>query len=222
VQKSRSYETTSSPRGAYNTFSAVDKVTHRQKRKVVNQAFTEHSLRELEPVVLKQTNLFLQGLAASSKGSDASIGQWSAPVNLTLWCKYLTLDILGTFSFGKSFDVLTKPDNRFILDAIVAFSFTAGVYLQYPRLAGWNVERPLLWWSGFSPRWDVARFGAIVKDMITERAAKDMDADYDLFALLSDAKDPETGQGFTKDEIWAESRLFTIAGMLQRPFRNFG
>jgi len=34
----------------------------------------------------------------------------------------------------------------------------------------------------------------------------------DLFANVEAAKDPETGEGFTEDELWAESRFLLIAG----------
>ena len=54
-------------------------------------------------------------------------------------------------------------------------------------------------------------FGKLMKEMIQARLIT-KDAKQDLFSFIIDAKDPTTGYAFTADELWAESRLFVLAG----------
>ena len=48
--------------------------------------------------------------------------------------------------------------------------------------------------------------------LVRERLSTEKDSQNDLFSFLVDAKDPETGKGFTESELWAESRFLLIAG----------
>ena len=51
------------------------------------------------------------------------------------------------------------------------------------------------------------------KAQAMERTKLGSDGDRkDFFYYLLNAKDPETGRGFSKDELWGESNLFIIAG----------
>lgn len=53
-----------------------------------------------------------------------------------------------------------------------------------------------------------ARFMAYSKAQLTERTKLGEDADRrDFFWYLLKARDPETGEGFTTPELWAESNL---------------
>lgn len=58
-----------------------------------------------------------------------------------------------------------------------------------------------------------ARYMAYSKSQLTERTKLGEDTDRrDFFYYLLKARDPETGQGFSIPELWAESNLLIIAG----------
>lgn len=49
--------------------------------------------------------------------SEASEG-WSPAKNMAQLCDWLAFDIMGNLVFGKAFDMLEKPDNRFAADLV--------------------------------------------------------------------------------------------------------
>ena len=84
--------------------------------------------------------------------------------------------------------------------------------MQYPELANLKLEK-LLYQRGLGMR---EKYLQLMSDLVRSRISKEKDAKNDLLYFLADAKDPETGLGFTEDEIWAESRFLLIAGKLSR------
>lgn len=194
--------------GAYNTHTCIDKALHRRKRKVVSQAFSESAIRAFEPTMLNNIKIFIDQLARRCD-VHANPEGWSEPQDMSAITQYLTLDVMGEFGFGRAFELQTKATNRFLIDAINASSRVAGVYAQYPRLKDVGVER---WMKRGT--WTRAKFGMLMKEMVEKRISQDVDASRDLFSFIINAKDSETGEGFTLEEIWAESRLFMIAGRL--------
>jgi cytochrome P450 len=58
-----------------------------------------------------------------------------------------------------------------------------------------------------------AQYMAYSRAQAMERTKLGLDVDRkDFFYYLLNAKDPETGRGFSKDELWGESNLLIIAG----------
>ena len=138
---------------------------------------------------------------------------WSRPLDMTEFCRHLQYDIMGEFGFGQSFQLQTKPDNHFLIDATTATSRKAGVYVQYPRLQYLHLEK-LLYRKGILIR---EKFLKLMARLVRERLSAEKGSQNDLFSFLVDAKDPETGRGFTENELWAESRFLLIAGMSSQP-----
>lgn len=207
VQKSFGYETMIPAPGAYNIFTAVDKGIHRHKRKVLSQGFSDQSIRAFEPTMLRHIDIFIQNFLNAAKVDDKK-GSWSIPFNMTDCCRHLQYDVMGEFGFGQSFHLQTKPDNRFLIEAVTATSHKAGVYVQYPKLAYLHLDK-LLYARGLEMR---AKYLKLMGDLVKTRMAEEKDSQQDLFSFLVDAKDPETGIGFTESELWAESRFLLIAG----------
>ena len=111
--------------------------------------------------------------------------------------------------FGKTSQMLSFVDNRFILELIQVASFRVGVCLQMPNLAVWNIDK------FFTPhiRKLRDRYVKYSKEMAVERINMD-NKRQDLFSYILAAKDPDNGQGFSLDEIWGESTLLIVAGNL--------
>lgn len=120
---------------------------------------------------------------------------------------YVSFDLMAELVFGKAFHMLELVDNRFIIDLIQVAAFRVGVCLQMPSLAVWNIDRV------FTPHVRKLRdkYVTVSKDMAIERTKMDSKRQ-DLFSHILAAKDPQTGKGFSQDEIWGESTLLIIAG----------
>jgi cytochrome P450 len=56
------------------------------------------------------------------------------------------------------------------------------------------------------------RYLKLMSQLVKSRLASGKDSHRDLFSWVIDAKDPEAGNGFTENELWAESRFLLIAG----------
>ena len=193
--------------GAFNIFTAVDKDIHRFKRKVLSQGFSDQAIRTFEPTLLHHIDLFVKSLLESRNGSDNK-DEWSVPLNMTDYCRYLQYDVMGEFGFGQSFELQTKTDNRFLIDAVTATGHKAGVFVQYPKLQYLQLDK-LLYRKGL---WMREKYLQLMARLVKERLIAEKDSQNDLFSFLVDAKDPETGRGFTESELWAESRFLLIAG----------
>jgi cytochrome P450 len=107
--------------GLPSTFSIRDRAQHAQKRRLLARAFSESAIRDTEPHILEQVQKW-----CSILGEGAAKGEWTEGRNMTTFSDYLTFDILSDLCFGKSFDVLEKEENRFVVQLIP--SSTSAVY----------------------------------------------------------------------------------------------
>ena len=193
--------------GAFSIHTAIDNGIHRFKRKVLSQGLSDQAMKIFEPTMLHQVDLFVKKLVGL-QGSTADKDGWSPPMDMTQSCKYLQYDIMGEFGFGQSFQLQTRPENHFLIDAGRATSCKAGIYIQYPRLKYLQLDK-LLYRNQI---WIRERFQQLMARLVRERVSTTSVSQNDLFSFLVDAKDPETGDGFTESELWAESRFLLIAG----------
>ncbi|EFQ25384.1 cytochrome P450 [Colletotrichum graminicola] len=96
---------------------------HAMLRKQLSPGFSERSLREQEPVIMKYVDLFIQKMREAAKGcqgrghgdGDETVAgktgnqselKQEHPVDLTLWYNYVTFDIIGDLAFSESFGCL--------------------------------------------------------------------------------------------------------------------
>jgi cytochrome P450 len=201
--KTDGYTAVRATRHTFNLFNVVDKIQHRFRRRAINPGLSDRALRESEPNLLQHIDLFVQKLIDSSR---SSIGE---PVNLTERCKRLGFDIVGQFGFGQSFEMQSKPHNRFLLKAIQRFNVRWSTYLQFPllRKAGSDVFLyPLL-------RTVMTQYRGLVREMVDVRMNVGQNAKKDLFSYVVGAKDPETQQELRLDDLWSEASALLIAGM---------
>ncbi|KAI0160396.1 cytochrome P450 [Xylariaceae sp. FL1272] len=163
----------------------ADKKLHRQKRKLVSGVLADHSLRGFEPVMLQQINVFLKQL----------LGLNNEPINLTLRCRYLGLDIAGYLGFG------------FCLGALIAGSIRTNFCMQFPLLA-WLRTGVILRSVPSSLR---ANLFALTNEMIATRVAQPVDAKNDLLATYTRGIDTDVRQ-LTQSSLWTEALFFFSAG----------
>jgi cytochrome P450 len=90
-----------------NTFTVTDLKLHSQKRKVLNNVFSDKALHSAEAFIVKHVDRWIE-LSINDNGET-----WSKPKNMSEWADYLILDILGELCFGVSLNTKEPEDNPF-------------------------------------------------------------------------------------------------------------
>jgi cytochrome P450 len=187
---------------AANTHNTRDKDVHARKRRVLSHAFSESAMREMQRYILGNVRTFCEQIGLNDAGSDSK--GWTKPRNMSDWCNYLAMDILGDLSFGKAFHMLESPDNRFALELVEAATTRHLICGTMPIVDKLKIDKFLF------PKLAAgrARYMAYSKGQLTERTKLGEETDRrDFFYYLLNARDPETGQGFSTPELWGESNL---------------
>jgi cytochrome P450 len=186
---------------SYNIFNIVDKQIHRARRRIVGQGMNKRAVHRFDPVLQEQVTIFLRHLLDASMKDQA--------VDMSERCGLLGLDISGELGFGRSFDLQTDTRNAWMSKGIETQTWRLNTYVQFPaiRYSGW--EKLLL--PVVLPQ--VRRYHRMIKDMIDARLCIEKDARPDLFASVSDFKDPQTGEGIDKLQLFAEANFLISAGM---------
>jgi cytochrome P450 len=121
---------------------------------------------------------------------------------------------MGDLVFGKSFGTLgATPENRnaiFWLGRAARRNYTIGAM---PFIHQSGLER---WIPPFRGLWlDRLQYLAFGKRQVVERSnntSLDSSGRKDIFHHLLNAKDPETGEGLPKSELWMEGNTLIVAG----------
>lgn len=108
VQKAPFYEAWQRDKDDIDTFNTRNKKAHARLRKLLNQSFTEQSLRASQPFINKHVDRWNDLLVA-----EVAEDQWSNPMNFADVSDTLVFDIMGDLCFGTSFDIKEPGDNPF-------------------------------------------------------------------------------------------------------------
>jgi cytochrome P450 len=100
----------------------TDRNIHASRRKVMEPAFTDKSIRASEGLLVKNVQTFADLVAGSRKDEDG----WSEALNMSQWSTYLNYDIMGDLVFGRQFEAMTSETNRFVPRLIM--NSTAFIY----------------------------------------------------------------------------------------------
>lgn len=142
-------------------------------------------------------------------------------MDMSHWCSYLSFDIMTDVVFGASYNLLEKSQFRFVPEAIEASNVRMSTFFQFPALM--TMKRYLdktIFRAAIAGRNQFVKFAVrLIKERTLKASGQEPQdkeeqapAGPDIFGLLQSAKDPETGQGFSKDEIQAESVTLIVAG----------
>ncbi|EON68661.1 hypothetical protein W97_07919 [Coniosporium apollinis CBS 100218] len=193
--------------------SVIDKAQHSRKRKLISQGLGDAALRTAEPKIQARIDVFLKQLAevdyaaGQAFKAPASARSWGPKKNMSDACNFLTFDVFSDLLLGKSFGMLTSTLNRFIIRGVASSSKRAGIFLQMPWLT--NLYADLILFPDTAV-WRSQFFQTVV-DISTERLAI-KEGRQDIFQLIQDARDPETGAGMSMNELVSECTLLIVAG----------
>ncbi|KAK4238798.1 cytochrome P450-like protein [Achaetomium macrosporum] len=206
VRKAEFYDAFVHP--APNTHNARDKDLHARKRRVLSHAFSDGAIKEVERYILANIRTFCEAIGDYGRAIQDKKG-WSSPKNMSDWCNWLAMDILGDLCFGKAFHMLDRPDNRYAVDLVGVAAQRHLLCGTMPIINKLSLDK-ILFHRIAAGR---AKYMAYSRQQLTERTALGDETDRrDFFYHLLKARDPETGEGFSTPELWGESNLLIIAG----------
>jgi cytochrome P450 len=187
------------PKG-YNTWNLTDKDHHRVRRRILGQGLSERAIRQFEPIMLQKIDVFLGNLLKAFRKDEA--------IETTQACTFLGFDIIFELAYGYNAKLQTSEKVRWLVNGILMANRRINVFLQWPFLKKTKVDK--LFTLLLTPQ--VLRYHKQVFTMIEQRKNQEKHARPDLFSFVSGYKDPETGQGLSNDELFAESILLLPAG----------
>lgn len=212
VQKSQFYSVFPPTKDTVNTHTSIDKGQHARKRRVLSHAFSDGAIKSMEKYILGNVRSFCEALGsgpqtASEKG--LAKGQWSVAQNMSDWCNYLTFDVMGDLCFGKAFEMLEHHENHHVINLLGNAAHMHLILGTNPGITSLGFNK-VLFRSIYKKR---MQYMAYSRAQVAERTKLGVDTDRkDFFYYLLNARDPETGKGFTTPELWGESNLLIIAG----------
>ncbi|KAH8588815.1 cytochrome P450 [Bisporella sp. PMI_857] len=213
VKKSQFYESFPPTKDTFNTHSSIDKASHARKRRVLSHAFSDGALRSMEKYILANVQNFTSALGRKPIGllseKSQETTQWSVPQNMADWSNYLTFDVMGDLCFGKAFEMLEHERNHHVIDLLGSAAHMHLILGTNPMIKKLGLNK-VLFSKIYAQRMQYISFA---KSQAAERTKIGTETDRkDFFYYLLNAKDPETGKGFTTPELWGESNLLIIAG----------
>ncbi|OTB01372.1 hypothetical protein M426DRAFT_323513 [Hypoxylon sp. CI-4A] len=200
--KSRCYQAGNVNPRTTNVFNTIDKRVHRIKRKLVSPLVNDRSMREFEPKMTEQIDIFVnQLLWASQSKPDMAL-------NMSERCRYLGLDVVGHLAFGYALSLQTDDMHRFLIRAMMIGSWRLNVYMQFPPLRKLRLEILFYLLAVIQGK----SFLQTLSKMIKARLSQDKHAQHDLYSFMVDAVDAPEGDRIALSEIWTEGAFFLPAG----------
>ncbi|CAJ2513667.1 Uu.00g017860.m01.CDS01 [Anthostomella pinea] len=194
VTKSNAYLNIMQAPNVHSVFTVIDKQQHRAKRRLIGQALNEHGMRLFEPIILEQTDIFIEQLSRScTKG---------APIYMSPRLRYLTLDIVTLLAFGYPLHTQTEQKNRFVSDGILRMT-------EALQILGHIRERR-------------KPYRSVVKMLIGSRMTEDKDAKQDLYSMVADQINTGGRENIPTSDLWAEAIFLFAAGSSYSMHHTYG
>lgn len=135
VQRSIKYRFWQRNEAAMNTLSVTDLALHHKKRRVLNLAFSEKSIRAAEVFIQKHVDRWDELL------TDGDSKDWSQPKNMTHWTGYLVFDILCDLCFGRPLNIKEPGKTKFkgipkLIESYMKFNYPVRINkaMKWPLL----------------------------------------------------------------------------------------
>ncbi|KAL9115408.1 MAG: hypothetical protein Q9227_000729 [Pyrenula ochraceoflavens] len=218
VQKSKVYTAWLKNHRDSNTMFTVDPALHAKKRRILNQVFTEKSIRSAAPYVIQHVDRWNELLI------DGDGKEWSQAKNLGTEVDSLTFDILGDLCFGKSFEIKEPGQNSLKVIPHSIAKYVQFMYslsrLSFLDLIIWLRPRGLNQLLRKSAPKEVQLFYDFVDDCVSKRMKSQQSQDHpqskerqDMLYYLLHATDPDTNNpAYNVLDLTSEANNLIIAG----------
>ncbi|RDW67212.1 cytochrome P450 [Aspergillus mulundensis] len=193
---------------APNTLTVIDKTKHGKKRRVISQGFSDAALKGHELVILEQIKHLCTQLKAGKGNQATPAGTWSTPKNMGRMTDYFAFDVMSNIIFNVPWSTLRSPTYRFVPEVIEKSNVRVGTLAQSPEITLFRLDKYLF------PEAIRARdiFIKFVDEMLTQGIEAAAKTGKGVFAILANAKDPETGLPLRNRELGGESATLIVAG----------
>ncbi|KAF2490392.1 benzoate 4-monooxygenase cytochrome P450, partial [Lophium mytilinum] len=187
-----------------NTITQRNKALHAKQRRLLSHGFSDAALRSYEETIDRHIQRLSEQLGSSCCESDES---WSCVRDMSRWTGYITFDIMLDIIYGRRSEMVTKEDNRYLLEAIEKSNIRVGVLMPLWYLKGSSIER-YLFPSSIVARYKFLTFvKALLKTNDDERS--ESSARKSVYSIMKGSEDKE---GLGPNEIAAESTNLIVAG----------
>jgi hypothetical protein len=122
---------------------------------------------------------------------------------------YLIFDIITQVVFGRSFDILTTPGSRFILEVIEVRVFCFSLLYQLLQFVNFKINKILTWYIAEKAK----AFQAASREIAEAWKLEGEFRNQDIYGTVLAAKDLDTGELFLSIELRSKSTLLIIAGI---------
>ena len=185
-----------------NTLLTAPKEDHVRMRKVLDHAFSDRAHRDQVPIVAEHVDTLIQSLHEQVRG------QYLGKVDIGKWYNWMSFDIIGDLSFGKSFDCLKTQTFHPWVDMI--FGNLKGIAIM-----GACNRFDLLRW--LLPYFIPKRLIQMKEDhwaATVQTVTRRLELDTNRADLMTPVIKHTSGKngGLTRPEVIANMSLFIIAG----------
>ncbi|KAI9037504.1 cytochrome P450 [Aspergillus affinis] len=190
------------------SLTTIDRKIHSYKRRVTSRALSTSAVRGLEELILQNVRFFFTLLPSSSPDQPQP---WSnQTVDLSKSIQYLLSDIMGDVTFSKNWNTQSSTANRPLLDLMTLGTCGINLAGHVPALLKLNLDKICF----PSLTRGVADFFRLSEAQSSWRISVDPASlpHRDLFAALIDARDPDTGRGYSQSDLVAEAGILIVAG----------
>ena len=202
---------------APNTLTIRGGKDHARRRRIMAQGVSERAQRGYEGRVMAHINQFCDAAFAAAESTEwqPEKPSWTAPMDMAKWSNYLSFDIMADVVFGAQYNLIGNERFRYVVESIDKSNVRMGALVQAPSVAAFKLDK-YLFRDAIRARNRFVKFVMrVVKERLDKTAGPSVSgpvSDHDLFANIAAAKDPETGDGFSTDEMAAESATLIVAG----------
>jgi cytochrome P450 len=199
-----------------STITSTEPAVHAKKRKALNLAFTEQSLKAAGPLMSAHIDRWVELLVG-----DAT-DEWSPARNLGDWVDALVFDLIGDLCFGENFGTKEAGENKLKkIPHLIMKHVKIGYVLSKSSLLElvlYLQPRGLHRFQEHIRDADMKAYNSFVSGCVDKRIAEHKagvtSTRHDMFHFLLNAVDPDTKlPAFTRrEELLAEARLLVLAG----------
>ncbi|KAM0330969.1 hypothetical protein ACHAQA_003926 [Verticillium albo-atrum] len=198
MTKSDVYLVTLGTTGKVCLFNALDRTTHRARRKLIGSIVTERAMRNFEPIMSEQIDIFIQVLAEAS--------ETQAPVDVSERVRRLGADIVGLLAFGFPLNTQQDETHRFLPTSVTTGNGISNVKMQLPVLS----SSLFVGLTNLLTHSQLRRFYSVLELMMSTRLSQEKHAQPDLYSHMIDSV--KEGSDVEASDVWAEAMFLLPAG----------
>ncbi|EXJ64918.1 hypothetical protein A1O7_01257 [Cladophialophora yegresii CBS 114405] len=96
-----------------------DRQLHAAKRRLLNNAFSDRAMGNLDKYILERIREWCAYLAQPDDSDPEKKSSWSKDRDMAHWSTFLTIDVLGELCFGASFNAM-KTEGCYIMELLIS------------------------------------------------------------------------------------------------------